>query len=152
MKILLVEDDPNKSKQLLEFLRSALPNADLVLKRSYASGLKEIRDSNPDIVLLDMSLPNFDPDIAEDSGRFRSYGGRDIMQQVKRRNLSLKTIVVTMFGKFSTEKETITLAELSDQLSQEFPEIYLGTVFYDSSGDAWQQQLLGMIKAHNIEN
>jgi DNA-binding NarL/FixJ family response regulator len=147
MKILLIEDDPNKSKQLLEFLRAAFPPDSISERRSYSSGLKEIRDTQPDIVLLDMSLPNFDPDVGEDSGRFRSYGGRDVMQQIKRRRLPIKVIIVTMFGAFSTDEGTVSLRELSAQLNAEFPSVYVGTIYYDASGDAWREALLNLIKS-----
>jgi DNA-binding NarL/FixJ family response regulator len=145
MKILLVEDDPIKAAQVLSFLSEIVPGSEIVLRRSYSSGLREIRANQPDIVLLDMSLPNFDPDLEEDSGKFRSYGGRDVMHQVKRRRLSVKMIVVTQFETFSTGKETVQLSDLSGELQKEFPEIFLGTVYYNASEDSWKKQLSDLI-------
>jgi CheY-like chemotaxis protein len=146
MKLLLVEDDPHKASQVSGYLAEAFPAADLTIRRSYTSGLKEIRTTKPDIVLLDMSLPNFDPEIEEDSGRFRSYGGRDVMQQVKRRQLGVKIIIVTGFETFTTGEETVRLSDLTEDLEKEFPGIFVGTVYYNAAEDNWKKQLSDMIR------
>ena len=146
MRLVLIEDDPNKSRYLVDLIQASLPEVALIVRRSYTSGLREIRSSLPDLILLDMSLPNFDPDIDEDSGKFRSYGGRDVMHQLVRRKLDIKVIIVTQFETFATDRETLSLADLSASLQAEFPRIYAGTVYYNPSQDDWKEKLISLIR------
>jgi DNA-binding response OmpR family regulator len=145
MKVVLIEDDLNKGRQITDFLAKCFPAIELTERRSYTSGLKEIRDSNPDLILLDMSIPNYDGDSVSDGGKFRSYGGRDILHQLLRRGLEIPVIVVTQYAAFSDESKSLGLAELSGELRAEFPN-YIDTIFYSASEDAWRDRLKGHVE------
>jgi DNA-binding NarL/FixJ family response regulator len=142
VRVLLIEDDENKRRQILSFIGEEFPSFDVSVTRSYTSGLKSVRDLNPDLVLLDMSLPNFDGELnSNDGGKFRSYGGRDILHQMSRRQLTAKVIVVTQYDTFSSDTNAKTLETLMDELMTEFPENFLSAVFYNASQDEWKINL-----------
>lgn len=83
MNFLIIEDDDNKIKQICEFLLSKYPTALLTTRRSYQSGLKEIINHKPyDLIFLDMSMPTFDVTPNNSGGRFRTYAGRDILEEM----------------------------------------------------------------------
>ena len=63
MKILIIEDDKNKSTQIIERLSSYFTDIDFTVKRSFQQGVKTLRSSSFDVLLLDMTLPTFDIDI-----------------------------------------------------------------------------------------
>lgn len=151
MNILIVEDDPNKSRQISDFIRSNFEDCEVAVMRSYSSGLKRLREQHQliDLVLLDMSLPNFDGETGADGGRFRSYGGREIIQQVSRRGISVKILVVTQYDAFSTQKDTTSLQELDLELSRDFPEIYIGFVYYSASENDWKARILSVLESIN---
>ena len=58
MKVLIIDDDPD----VLEFLRAFFVNLghNVVLKNSAKEGLKEIVVNQPDLVLLDIMMPDKD--------------------------------------------------------------------------------------------
>jgi CheY-like chemotaxis protein len=144
MNILLIEDDPNKIRQVAGYLESEL-DVDIQIKRSYASGLKEIRLGQCDLVILDMSLPNYDG-LDNEAGRFRSYAGRDILHQMHRRKIRIPVIVMTQYEAFASGGEVVTLADLSRELEGHFSDSgYLGIVYYDAAQDDWKERLSALI-------
>lgn len=139
MKILVIEDDVNKRRQIVSFLQSDFPQHVLNVAQSYTSGLKALREWSPNLVLLDMSLPNYDGDFTgNDGGKFRSYGGRDLLHQMVRRRSQCRVVVVTQYDTFSSDANATTLDALTLELKNEFPGIFLDTVFYSASQDEWK--------------
>lgn len=138
---LIIEDDENKLKQIKDFLQSKFPTLDLITKRSYQSGLKEIVRGHFDLIVLDMSMPTFDVTPDSSGGRFRTYAGKDIMEEMIRLNILSKVIIVTQFDIFGEGESYITLSEMSMQLKESYPSIYLGTVYYNASEANWKQDL-----------
>lgn len=68
MDILLVEDDENKRAVISSFLLEYFPDTNLTAKFSLQSGVRSAIESTPDLVLLDMTLPNFDIGADETGG------------------------------------------------------------------------------------
>jgi CheY-like chemotaxis protein len=141
MNILIVEDDPLKSTQISDFLTGTYPQAVVRETRSFQSGLKELVQTSWDIVLLDMTLPTYDQEVGEDGGRIRTFGGIDIFDEISRRNLSIKVIVVTQFPSFGEGPERKTLKELANELKNDYPGLYVGTVYYHPSQSDWKAKL-----------
>lgn len=145
MRILIAEDDSNKIKHIADLLREAEPSAQIVEKRSYQSSLKEALANRPDVIVLDMSMPNYDLSPSEPGGRFRHYAGRDILREIKRKGLEARVVVVTQYESFGEGKEMMTLDQLKSQLNAEFPGLYVGTVFYRPSETTWRDDLTSLI-------
>jgi DNA-binding NarL/FixJ family response regulator len=142
MKIVIVEDDEYKQRQIVALMSEEFSNHEISTARSYTSGLREIRSVHPDLVLLDMSLPNFDGEFSStDGGKFRSYGGRDILHQIVRRGLPSKVIVVTAYDTFSSETNATSLDALGEELKGEFSGNFIDIVFYSASNDEWKLAL-----------
>jgi CheY-like chemotaxis protein len=146
MKILIIEDDPNKSKQIVEFISKTFSDFDFELKKSYQSGLKEILLTQYDLLLLDMQLPNFDIKPGEDGYKFRKLAGFDILRELKRKNIRLKVIVVTQFETFGEGESLIELKDLKGKLSEQFSALYIDTVFYSADKSIWQKELKNIIE------
>ena len=149
MKILVIEDDQNKSKQIVEFISKTFPDDVYDLKKSYQSGLKALLTSNYDILLLDMQLPNFDIKSGEDGYKFRKLAGFDILREIKRKNINSKVIVVTQFETFGEGESFIELDGLKKKLSDQFENLYVDTVFYSADKSVWQKQLKELIEKNN---
>jgi len=141
MKLLIVEDDENKRKQLQAYIRELSPDAEIVVRNSYSSGLREIVGAKHDVVLLDMTMPTYDIGVDEDGGRPQHYAGRSILQQMQRRSIIRPVIIVTQFDVFGEGGERLTRHQLDDQLRADHPSIYLGTVYYNPAIDGWKSEL-----------
>lgn len=146
MTILVVEDNDAKRYQLTAFLNIEFVGIHVEERRSYNTGLSAAKDLNPDVVLLDMSMPTFDRQGTQLGGRMRYFAGRDILFEMRRLSLASKAIVVTQFDTFGEGNQHRTLGELRRELEKEFPERYLGTVYYHPSRFDWKieiKRLLG---------
>lgn len=146
MRILVAEDDPNKIRRVSELLAELRPGAEITQKRSYQSSLREALETRPDLIVLDMSMPNFDQSPNEPGGRFRHYAGRDILKQIKRKAIPSRVVVLTQYESFGEGNEVTTLEELETQLENEFSGLYVGTVFYRPSETSWRDELTGLVE------
>ncbi|MGA9656531.1 MAG: hypothetical protein WBP56_24285 [Polyangia bacterium] len=146
MKILIIEDDPNKSRELMRFVREDLLQGDVTERRSYQSGLQAAVELKPRLILLDMSMPTYDISSLEKGGRPRPFSGYDILAELKRRNLAVGVVVVTQFESFGTGEETQSLDELAAKMGAEFEGRYWGTVFYEPSESGWRNKLREIVQ------
>lgn len=143
-KIILIEDDKKKIQDIEDFLSSVFNYKSLVVKESYQSGLRELIFNNYDILLLDMSIPTWDRTPVEMGGNYQKFGGYMVLKEIIRKNKPVNTILITMFDDFGESDNSITLNQLDQILTKEFPEIYKGTVYYSSRENKWKDEL----KAH----
>ncbi|MBD3905943.1 response regulator [Chryseobacterium sp. Ch-15] len=146
MKLILIEDDQHKAKQIIQFMSESFTEASIELKKSYQSGLKELLTHNFDLVLLDMQLPNFDIKPGEDGYKFRKLAGIDIMRELTRKRKNCKIIVITQFETFGEGEFYIDLANLKQMLKSEFSAMYIDTIFYSPDNSLWQKELLELIQ------
>ena len=145
MKVLLIEDDENKRLQLSEFVRDTLPNSDLRVERSLQSGLRSIRKFPPDLILLDMTIPNYDTGPDEPGGQTHIFGGRELLRQMDRFDISIPVIVITQFETFGKPPQTMRLADLDAQLREQHKEVYKGAIYYHAAIHGWKEQLAQLI-------
>jgi CheY-like chemotaxis protein len=146
MRLLLIEDDDRKRSLIHQFLDVSFPSLQVNTAQSYNSALKSIRYDQPDIILLDMSLTTFDPGPEEDGGTPRPFAGRELLGQMERHDIKVATIVVTQYPRFGEGVHRLTLRELDQQLRDKYPEVYLGTVYYNESIEGWKEELGAFIR------
>lgn len=146
MEILVIEDDKLKSERLLLFLKAAYPKVIPKLERSYHNGLHRIETETFDVVLLDMTLPTYNASTTARIGRPRPLGGYDILRKMRRKKIASKVIVVSALGGFGTGDTKFTFEELKDKCAEEFPDIFLGAVFFSQTGNKWERQLLSLLR------
>ena len=94
-----------------------------------------------------MSLPLYDNDNINyiDRNEFETFGGIDVIGEIDRRNMASKVIVVTAFDILGEGSKSIDLTKVESQLFEEYPEIFLGSVFYNTVSPDWQIALLNLI-------
>ena len=146
MNVLIVEDDTNKIGQLTHIMKDLLPDVVPTIKRSLQSGLRSIRTSVPDLVLLDMTLPTYDVGPDEPGGNTHPLGGREFLGDMKRFSIVAPVIVVTQFETFGSGPETTTLQALDAELRRDYQDIYRGAVYYHASIQSWKDRLRTLIK------
>lgn len=143
MKILIVENDPNKSGQIELFLSEELgiPKENIEVKKSYQSGLETILSNNYDLLILDMSLPTFDITKEDDGGETLDRGGEVILQEMEREGIKIKAVIVTQYEEF----DDVSLEEIDNSLKNEFSDFYLGCIYYNTIQMNWQNELKKII-------
>ncbi len=140
-KILIIEDDENKREQLAQFIKESYPQFHILIAKSYHSGLELIINGNNNIALLDMTMPTYDIGKKEDGGRPQHYAGREILRQMDRRKILTPIIVITQFDVFGEGSETLTRAQLDEQLQKDHPNTYQGMIYYNAAMDDWKMSL-----------
>lgn len=146
MRFLIVEDLKHKADELTLFIENNYKDSSITTRTSYQSGLEEILvNSNLyDVILLDMSMQNYDISQNEYGGDPINLAGKFILEKMYYEELETKVIVVTMYGNFLDDK--VSLRDLDLNLRQEYPDNYVGSVFFSSSEEKWKDDLSFMIK------
>lgn len=139
MTVLIIDDSDYKVDELLSFFNEKGYEAKVA--QSYQSGLRLALEWLPQLLCVDMSIPTFDPGVEEHGGRFRPFGGRDIVSELERRNFRTKVVVVTQFELFGEGVSAVSRSDLMKELSTGFPSQYLGCVFYSSFQSEWKFEL-----------
>lgn len=146
MSIYIIEDSPIKATNLISFLTEVTDEPrDIHLFVSFQSGLKAIEANAPDTLILDMTLPTFDRRPNAREGRLRPLGGYDIMRKIKLKGIRTQIIVVTQLESFGDDEDEVSFKEITAQCHREFPDLFLGSVYYDQNGTNWRPQLLQLL-------
>lgn len=139
MDILYVEDEEVKAKEVLASLDER-NNVDF--RKSLSGGLCAIQEKQYDLVLLDMSLPLYDYDSEdEDENDFETFAGIDMLEELIRKSRNDKVVIITAFDILGEGENEITMSQLNENLQEEYNDIYLGLIYYDSSSLEWRRSL-----------
>lgn len=136
MKILIIEDDTFKCKDIVKCLQENLPQAEIDTATSYAKGVKKGYSGNYNLIIVDNCLPFYEsnpydlhPDMAE-----------LIMEE-------LDELAGDTVGKFiicslyETEEEGEKLRRVQKRRSS----VCLGVVRYECNCDNWKDELITLI-------
>lgn len=145
MKILLIEDNSFKAEEISSFINQLEIPITILVQASYQAGLRAVEEDNPDLVLLDMTLPTFDRESKGREGRIRPLGGYDLMRKLKRKGLNFPTIVVTQLETFGEGDDKITYEEMIVKCEKEFGPNFLGGVQFLQGSDSWKESLVSLI-------
>ncbi len=77
----------------------------------------------------------------------RPLGGYDLMCKMKHRSISAAVIVVTQLETFGEGDEEVSFDEITQRCARDFPDIFLGSVYYDQGGLTWQADLGRLVEA-----
>ena len=169
MKIFIVEDSFEKFKEI-EHLLDKIDGVSLELAEEYVQAREKIIRSNYDILVLDMTLPR-----ANDTRKFRSYAGKELMFDMMDADVRTPTIVITGYLDFGNNGKTDKIYndlpvmlknenygkklvenlekvyDISDFygihefLSENIP-FYLGIIYFQLKRSEWKRELLKLIE------
>lgn len=145
MKLLLVEDDDPKRRNILAELAKILPGTTIVEARSVNAALSRLRSDTYDLALLDISLPSFDVGPGEPGGRPQGFGGIEVLRSMDRYTLDVPVIVITAYEAFPSAGKQINLNTLNAELLKAHPRIFRGLIFYNSVFSTWSDDLRKLI-------
>ncbi len=142
-KILVVEDDALKGRQIVNFTKSINNNIIITQKGALNSGLIELTKNEYDLVILDMSLPTFDNNESE---HFQPYGGLLFLDEVKRKKYKVPVVIVTQYASFGEGEGETTLEEIDLNCKNKYPNFKEIIYYLD---DDWQEKLKTYIVGEN---
>ena len=142
MKVLVIEDDQYKAKQLITFLHSSFNTTAIDIASSVSSGMNKIKSNKFDLILLDMSLPTYDVGPSETGGRPQGFGGLELLRYIDRLNILTPIIIVTQYERFPDKGlKYLDLDSLNTMLLHEHTLTYRGLVFFATTNDNWKNNL-----------
>jgi len=81
--------------------------------------MRAIMSKDFDLLVLDMSIPTFDTPDPSGANRHRPFGGKDILQELKRIQKKIPVVVMTQYSVFGEGRDNISLKELDRILQEE---------------------------------
>ncbi len=146
MRILIVEDNNNKLRQIRNALEGKYKNCEIVEAHAFNSGVKRVFENNWNLVILDMSLPTYDITHTESGGAKKPVAGKNIMKRMLNRNIVSPVIVITQFETFDDNK--ISLDTLNKEFEESFDAIWKGTIYYGN--DEWETEFEQLLEQLDI--
>jgi len=139
MKILIVDDSEYKVKKV-SLLIDSIKDKNISYEKafSYTSGLNKALEKDFDLLILDMSMPTYDKTKNESGGRFRIFGGREIVRQLKREKKLKPFIILTQYNKFDDNNKIKSLEDIEELFKKNFNEYHKKTIYYDTSSAKWK--------------
>lgn len=141
-KILYIEDDSDKAKNVESFIVNNIEGFEIIHRKSYTSGVIAIKEDKFDFILLDMSLPLYDKDDAlNEENDFETFAGMDILDEMSRIGCHSKVIIITAFDILGENENQVNLKQLDERMIYEFSDIYTGIIHYNNSSLEWEKAL-----------
>jgi len=146
MRILLVEDDDHKMNDIISYIDTLKKGIVVETARSVESGVQSAVDNQYDLILLDMTVPNFDITEKSDGGKSYKNGGEIIVKELLDEDVGFRCAVITQYETFNNE----TIDQISQRIRQLCGDDYLGYVKYSTNMESWRQGLKELIE--HVEN
>ncbi len=146
MKVYIVDDEEGKTQNIEEFMRRLVPTCEIEVYRSFQKGLRALITSQPDLLLLDMTMPTYEVGPRESGGRDRRYAGREILRQLKRKKLFVPVIVITQYEQFEEGGKDVDLNTIRSDLHDKFPGVFIDAIYYNASDSQWMLTLERHVK------
>lgn len=137
IKILLIEDNEIKSEAIRNFLNESFEDICIDVARSYNSGVDHAMSNRYTLILLDMTIPNFDVTDTETGGETLKNGGEIIVEELMDEKIEFDCTVITQYETFNNE----TLSTIDERLKSLCGKHYHGCIKYDSYNDVWKELL-----------
>ena len=97
MKILLVEDDEHKMNDIIMYLKTTMKDVKIDTAYSIASGVETAMGNLYDLILLDMTIPNFDITETSDGGKSYKNGGEIIVKELLDEEVDFRCAIITQY-------------------------------------------------------
>lgn len=146
MEILIIEDNPNKLRHIINFLNEYYCEPLIDETYSFNGGKTKIYEKNWDLILLDMSLPTYDITHTEYGGDKKPVAGKNLMKRMLNRKIYTPVIIITQFETFDDDR--ISLDSLNQEFNEKFNAVWKGTVFYGN--DDWNIELKKLLDELNL--
>jgi CheY-like chemotaxis protein len=147
MNVLIIDDTDYK----ISGLKAVLANCDFVTEvrvaKSFQSGTRALRQFKPDLVLLDMTLPTTESARGGADGRWRLFGGKEVLAEMRFSNIAAKVILITQFDHYGEHPHRVESKTLIAEMKRDFAEIVVGGVYYSNIDSIWVSRLRDMVIA-----
>ncbi|WP_170411327.1 response regulator [Ruegeria atlantica] len=139
--VLIVEDDPHKSEELVEFITSELNVQWVKTAVSVSEAIKEIDNQKFDLVLLDMALPSHTQQPGKGPPSSLLSGGLEVIHEFDYTQRIDPIVILTQYHEVEIDGELVALKFVKERLCSMFTVRLLDCVHYEMGSDMWQKKL-----------
>ena len=144
MKILIVEDEDLKMKDIQRFVAEQYPMAVIDTSASYADAVKLCYAVIYDFLILDMNIPQYGRGDHDKS--INSNGGEMIVRELYSEDIFIKFVFVSQYETVGDE----SIESFDKRRVTYSPQTYCGFVFFEVNDDAWKLKLSNILKKNLI--
>lgn len=144
MRILIADDSNDKQEMIYSFIRNKYPISEVIQTYSFNSTREKILTSSFSLILLDMTMPSFDPNDKNTGfgeSRNRPLAGKDIISSMAYREINTPVIIVTQFEVFGRHNQLTSIDDVFEEINGLYPNIVKGTVLFDFQSESWKTKL-----------
>lgn len=145
MKVLIVEDDQFKQDAISNVVNDSIKECQTSFSKSVQSAVKVITDEVFDVVILDMSLPSHDLELASGLGIPRLSGGVEVLFELQYQAKSPRIVIVTQYPEIELANRMLPLDEAGDFIFAEYGICIEKCVFFDFEDNEWKSTLVAGI-------
>jgi DNA-binding NarL/FixJ family response regulator len=146
MKAIIIDDSEYKITHVEEIL-SEFSQFDSILEaKSFQTGRNMLISENPELAILDMSIPTSERTDGALEGRMRIFGGKELIYEIQHYGLQTKAIIVSQFDQFGTTPNIIKFDALMMELKISFPDLFIGGLYYSNVDSSWRARLKKIVK------
>lgn len=134
MKILIVEDDPFKLKQLRRRVEEFPDITPVEVACSLQEAMATLSAHTYDVVLLDMAIPSH---AGTGSGDVYSQpvGGLDVLLYLSANERDERVIILTQYPTVEYDREHVPLPKLRERLAGDGVDLVLDVILFSETGD-----------------
>ncbi|SIN94721.1 response regulator [Paraburkholderia phenazinium] len=146
LNVLVVEDDEFKQRHIVDFLGQQDWCGDSIIACSVVGGIAQIDESEFDLVILDMALPNYDG--GSDAGQ--GLGGIAVFRYLRQIAPCVPVVVLTQFEALREGSALVDTETLKSRLEHEFGLQFAALAKYKIASDEWKHCL--NLVANSVRN
>ena len=144
MKILVVEDENLKLKDIQRFVSESYPTAVIDTCTSYADAVNRCYSVIYDFMILDMNIPQYGRGDKDKS--IISNGGEMIVRELYSEEIYIKFAFVSQYETVGEE----SIESFDQRMSTYSPQTYCGFVYFEVNDDAWKQKLYNILEKNLV--
>jgi len=146
MKILIIEDEDYKQKDLSEALAEILPEGNIVIANTFRGARQVLANEKFDLCLLDMTLPTFSRQTWAGAPESSALAGRRLINFIEKTKVAKRVVVFTQYSTFSEYTEEMTYLDLIQIVARECPKVFAGSIQYLVGNLKWKNELAEIVK------
>lgn len=108
MRVLIIEDNPHKYENTVDYVTDLLPNAEVTWTETASVGLQTLRDTHVDFAIIDMQMPYASGD------RIDKKVGIHVLQQLEEGISKNKEVGYCINSSTETTKEVMRINGFED--------------------------------------
>jgi CheY-like chemotaxis protein len=145
LQVLIIEDDENKLENISSLIKGINPTTVISIAKSVKTAINLLDSQKYDLIFADMSLPTYEIRPHETGGTPRPFGGVEIFDYLEMKEAVVPIIVVTSYPKLTEGKTSLNYKDLEKQLMLDYPDNFIGLVYFDSSITDWEKNVLNIL-------